>query len=146
MNIEDVRKLFGTPDDLCVDEVFGYAVAGLPQSHLHEVIRYLAWRVKLHEAELIERMNTNKPHSLSYTASMTTSPDLYPRRSRTTAILLALFLGGIGIHKFYLRRPIQGVLFLLFSWTFMPAIIALVDVLLLCFMSQVTFDRKYNGQ
>lgn len=41
--------------------------------------------------------------------------------------LLAFFLGGIGIHKFYAGKTSTGVLFLLFSWTFIPAIIAFVD-------------------
>jgi len=36
------------------------------------------------------------------------------RLDRATAIGLALILGGVGIHKFYLGRVGQGVLYLLF--------------------------------
>lgn len=41
--------------------------------------------------------------------------------------LLAFFLGGIGIHEFYAGHMGRGIVMLLFSWTFIPAIIALVQ-------------------
>ena len=41
-------------------------------------------------------------------------------KSKAIAIILALFLGGIGIHKFYLGQAGQGILYLLFCWTFIP--------------------------
>jgi len=65
-------------------------------------------------------------------------------RSKLAAGLLALFLGGIGVHKFYLGRPLQGVLYLLFCWTFIPAIIGFVEGLVYLAMSQDAFDRRYN--
>lgn len=47
--------------------------------------------------------------------------------NKITYGLLALFLGGIGVHKFYAGYSGQGVFFLLFCWTFIPQIIALID-------------------
>lgn len=44
--------------------------------------------------------------------------------------LLALFLGGLGLHKFYLRRTEQGFLFLVFSWTLIPSIIGFIEGIL----------------
>lgn len=41
--------------------------------------------------------------------------------------LLAFFLGGIGVHKFYAGKTGTGILFLLFCWTFIPGFIALID-------------------
>lgn len=41
--------------------------------------------------------------------------------------LFALFLGGLGVHKFYAGKIGLGVVYLLFCWTFIPAIIALVE-------------------
>jgi TM2 domain-containing membrane protein YozV len=65
-------------------------------------------------------------------------------KTRIVAILLALFLGGAGIHKFYLGKILTGVLYLLFCWTFIPAILALVDIVILLTMTDDKFNEKYN--
>jgi|GEM_PF-928770 len=65
-------------------------------------------------------------------------------KSRSAAAILALFLGGIGVHKFYLGRPVQGVIYLLFCWTFIPAIIAFVEFLVYLFMSDASFAARFN--
>jgi TM2 domain-containing membrane protein YozV len=49
------------------------------------------------------------------------------KKSPTTAVLLALFLGGLGSHKFYLGKTVAGILYLLFCWTTIPAWIALFE-------------------
>lgn len=67
-----------------------------------------------------------------------------PRKSRGTAILLALFLGGIGAHKFYLGSTGLGVLYLLFCWTFIPGIIAFIEFLVYLFTSEENFHLKYG--
>ena len=66
-------------------------------------------------------------------------------KSKVTAILLALFLGGIGIHKFYLGKVGWGIVYLLFCWTFIPAVAALVELIMLIVMSDEEFNRKYNS-
>ncbi|MFP5468572.1 MAG: NINE protein [Alphaproteobacteria bacterium] len=65
-------------------------------------------------------------------------------KSRTTAILLAFFLGGLGAHKFYLGRTGAGALYLLFFWTFIPAIIAFVEFIIYITMSDEAFAEKYG--
>jgi len=69
----------------------------------------------------------------------------YSGKSKIVAGLLAIFLGGIGIHKFYLEKPLQGILYLLFSWTFIPALIAFVEGLIYLTMSDQAFAVKYGG-
>ena len=44
-------------------------------------------------------------------------------------IMLCLFLGGLGIHKFYAGKWFTGLLYVAFSWTGLPAILALFDLL-----------------
>lgn len=51
------------------------------------------------------------------------------RKDVTPAVLFALFLGGVGAHHFYLGHTLLGVVFILFFWTFVPAIIALIEAI-----------------
>jgi len=63
--------------------------------------------------------------------------------NKFTATMLALFLGGLGIHKFYLGENGTGILYLLFCWTYIPVIIAFIDFLSLAFMKEEDFQKKY---
>jgi TM2 domain-containing membrane protein YozV len=65
-------------------------------------------------------------------------------KSKLAAALLALFLGGFGIHKFYLGRVGWGIVYLLFCWTFIPAVIGFIEGILLLVMSESDFNRKYG--
>lgn len=44
-------------------------------------------------------------------------------------ILLALFLGGIGAHDFYVGKTFKGIVKLLFVWTGIPSIVALFNII-----------------
>lgn len=48
-------------------------------------------------------------------------------------IMLCLFLGGIGLHKFYAGKWFTGLLYVAFCWTWLPAILALFDLLVAMF-------------
>ncbi len=65
-------------------------------------------------------------------------------RSKSTALILCFFLGGIGGHKFYLGQTFMGVMYLLFCWTLIPGLIALVEFILLLLMSEDEFNRRFN--
>lgn len=65
-------------------------------------------------------------------------------KSRVAAFLLAFFLGGFGVHKFYLGRVAAGVLYLIFFWTFIPAIIAFIEAIIYITMSDEAFAKKYG--
>ena len=54
--------------------------------------------------------------------------------------ILAFFLGGIGIHKFYIGKTGAGIASLLFCWTGIPAIIAFID-----FIVGLTKKADANG-
>ena len=67
-------------------------------------------------------------------------------KQKTTAGLLALFFGGFGIHKFYLGKSGSGLMYLLFFWTFIPCILALIDAIKLFTMTDYAFDTLYNSR
>ena len=68
----------------------------------------------------------------------------WPIKSRTAAGLLALFLGGIGIHKFYLGRTGMGVLYLLFCWTGIPAIAGFIEGIIYLTSNDHNFMMKHK--
>jgi TM2 domain-containing membrane protein YozV len=93
-----------------------------------------------------ERSNGNVYMNAAASAAIADRPDAYPRpiKSKGTAIVLALLLGGLGAHKFYLGHPGWGVLYILFCWTFVPSIIALIEAILYALTSDHDFHRKYG--
>jgi len=57
----------------------------------------------------------------------------WPIKNKIVAGVLAIFLGGLGIHKFYLGKIGQGILYLLFCWTGIPEFIGFIEgVIYLC--------------
>ncbi|WP_142828207.1 TM2 domain-containing protein [Planococcus soli] len=66
------------------------------------------------------------------------------RKSKLASALLAIFLGDFGAHKFYLGRPGMGVLYLLFFWTGIPAVIGIIEGILYLLQSEETFQEKHG--
>jgi TM2 domain-containing membrane protein YozV len=67
-------------------------------------------------------------------------------RNKTTAALLAFFLGGFGGQFFYLGRVGAGIASILFCWTFIPCIIALYHTIKFLTMSDEAFNQEYNKE
>lgn len=65
-------------------------------------------------------------------------------KDKTVAILLAFLLGGIGAHKFYLGSPGWGLIYLLFCWTFIPAVVAAIEGLIYLTQSDEKFAQAYG--
>ena len=66
-------------------------------------------------------------------------------KNKLAAALFALFLGWIGIHKFYLGQIGMGIVYVLFCWTAIPAIVGFIEGILLIVMSDDEFNRKYGS-
>jgi TM2 domain-containing membrane protein YozV len=66
-------------------------------------------------------------------------------KNKTTAALLAFFLGAFGAHRFYLGQIGLGFIYLIFCWTFIPYLIAFVDFISFLVMSEGSFNMKYNS-
>lgn len=65
--------------------------------------------------------------------------------SKAVLLLLTFFTGGIGGHKFYTGRHWQGVLYLLFFWTGIPGLIALIEFLIYAFTGSEKLQEKYEA-
>lgn len=65
-------------------------------------------------------------------------------KSKITAALLAIFLGGIGIHKFYLGRVGWGIIYIIFCWTWIPMIVGFIEGIIYLIMSDKNFESKYS--
>jgi len=66
-------------------------------------------------------------------------------KNKLAAALFAIFLGGIGVHKFYLGQIGWGIVYLLLCWTGVPAIVGLVEGILLLVMSDEAFAARHGG-
>ena len=76
------------------------------------------------------------------------------RVNKTLYVLCSLFLGGVGIHKFYADKVWQGVLHLVFFWTTIPTIISIFHGIIIIFTTkaikmaiylyQITAIQKFN--
>jgi len=64
---------------------------------------------------------------------------------KITAGILALLVGGLGVHHFYLKRIGRGILYLLFFWTCIPAIAGLIEGIIYLTMSDEDFRLKYEN-
>lgn len=74
------------------------------------------------------------------------SPYLQPagrRKKKITAGVLAIILGGLGIHKFYLGRVWMGILYLFFCWTAIPAFLGLIEGILYLCCTEEQFQYRY---
>lgn len=88
--------------------------------------------------------NCGVPQNSNVVAGSYSAPTVNATKSKLVAGLLAIFLGGLGIHKFYLGRPWAGILYLVFCWTFIPAMIGFIEGIVYLAISAKNFDRKYN--
>lgn len=62
------------------------------------------------------------------------------RRDEVVGVLLALFLGAFGVHHFYLRRTGLGIVYCLFCWTGITAILGFIE----CFFMPARV-REFNA-
>lgn len=67
-------------------------------------------------------------------------------KNKFVAFLLAFFLGGFGAHKFYLGKPMWGIVYLVLCWTYIPSIIAFIEGVLYLCSSDKDFQTKYGKQ
>lgn len=68
----------------------------------------------------------------------------WPVKSKVAAGILAIFLGGIGVHKFYMGKIGMGILYLLFCWTGIPACVGFIEGIIYLCSSDENFQLKHH--
>lgn len=58
---------------------------------------------------------------------------MYMKVNKIIYIVLAIFFGGLGLHKFYAKNNGRGILYLLFFWTGIPEILGIIEGILTIF-------------
>ena len=65
-----------------------------------------------------------------------------PQNDKIVAGLLAIFLGGFGIHHFFLGNNERGILYLCFFWTGIPQIIGVIEGIIYLIESEEDFQQR----
>lgn len=87
---------------------------------------------------------TNCPHCGA--PQTTTTPGSRPgEKSKVVAGVLALLLGGLGLHKFYTGAWGWGIVYIVLCWTFVPGIVALVEGIRYLILPQAEFQQKADA-
>ncbi len=68
----------------------------------------------------------------------------WPVKSKIVAGILGILLGGLGIHKFYLGQIGKGILYLIFCWTYIPAILGFIEGITCLCSNDEKFQLKYH--
>jgi Predicted membrane protein len=68
----------------------------------------------------------------------------WPIKNKIAAGLLAIFLGGLGIHEFYLGKIGFGILCLLFCWTGIPAFVGFIQGIIYLCSNDHNFQVKHH--
>ncbi len=83
-------------------------------------------------------------HASTDCGQFSASPQLKKPKSRVVAAILALCLGGLGAHHFYLGNYVRGIIYLVLCWTYIPTIVALVEGIIYLTQSDEVFASKYQ--
>lgn len=70
-------------------------------------------------------------------------PDATSKKSKTAAGILAILLGGLGVHKFYLGRIGWGIVYILFCWTYIPSLLGIIEGIIYLTSSEEKFYSKH---
>jgi TM2 domain-containing membrane protein YozV len=65
------------------------------------------------------------------------------KKSRYKAAIFAIILGAFGAHKFYLNNRLWGMVYLLFFWTGIPAIVGFFEGVIYLLTSDTRFQERF---
>lgn len=108
------------------------------------------WTQAGYVPELVGAFSVSPSASPSVSNSAYSVPFDQQPKSKATAIVLALFLGSLGIHHFYLGNTLRGLLmlifFLVFVGIFVNPFIALIEIIMIAVATEEDFQRKWTNR
>lgn len=63
--------------------------------------------------------------------------------SKVALLLITFFFGWVGGHKFYQKKYLLGILYLLFCWTFIPRIVSFIEFIIYACKSESELQETY---
>ncbi len=91
-----------------------------------------------------------KPQGNAYSPQSSAMYGSGKGKTKIVAGILAILLGSLGIHHFYLGSPVSGIVYLLVTLftcgtaAALVGVLALVEGIMLLVMSDEEFDQRYN--
>ncbi len=67
-------------------------------------------------------------------------------KNKTTAGILAILLGSIGVHRFYMGHTVPGIVYLLLCWTGIPSILALIEGIMYLMDTDEKFQERVDAK
>lgn len=88
--------------------------------------------------------NTAQPQVIVYNQPTPGISPSWPVKNKIAAGLLGIFLGGLGVHKFYLGKVGMGIVYVLFCWTAIPALIGFIEGIVYLCSSDENFQLTHH--
>lgn len=122
---------------------------GAPVDTTASNCKYCGEKLTIQVAPVAPLVPTQQPHqvydhqpsSSSYQLDPGINP-AWPMKNKAVAGLLGIFLGGLGIHKFYMGSMVWGVIYLLFCWTGITAFIGFIEGIIYLVQNEHNFQIK----
>lgn len=74
--------------------------------------------------------------------ALETAEELLSEKNYKMAAILAIVLGSLGAHKFYMGKYKMGILYLVFCWTWIPGIIGVIEGLVYLIQGPEKFEER----
>ncbi len=97
-------------------------------------------------AQSAQPVQQAQPQQVVYVQQNTANPERanWPIKNKIVAAILAILLGGLGVHKFYLGQTGKGVLYLIFCWAYIPALLGFIEGIMILCSNDENFQIKYK--
>ncbi|QEE17202.1 TM2 domain-containing protein [Promethearchaeum syntrophicum] len=106
--------------------------------------------------DAFQNSSENYRHQDNSSLNTTSPPNFRPTTSSPNPLqssdpqqnisgLLALVVGDLGVHKFYMGDTTLGIIYLCLSWTFIPGILSFIEGIMILTESKTDFEKRLSN-